>query len=83
MPLFLILILVSLYNGVGTSTLDIHYVCLGFAFWMNLEVDLDACLLWTVVLSCCDCVEVRVRRGTVPFPQQDSNPRLIAVALMA
>jgi hypothetical protein len=40
---------------------------------MNLEVDLHACLPWTVELSCCDCVEVRVRRGSVPFPQQDST----------
>jgi hypothetical protein len=39
-----------LYIGVGASTLDIHNVCLGFALWMNLEVDLDACLLWSSVV---------------------------------
>jgi hypothetical protein len=38
--------------------------------------------LLAVELSCCDCPEIKVSRGNVPFPHRDSNPCL-SVALMA
>jgi hypothetical protein len=29
---------------------------------------------FAVELSCCDCVEIKVRSGNAPFPHWDSNP---------
>jgi hypothetical protein len=34
-----ILLSYTVMHGVGASTIAVHYIFLGFAFWMSLEVD--------------------------------------------
>jgi hypothetical protein len=75
MPLFLIFWGVS-YSDVATSTLDIHYFAWGLCSGRFLK--LTGSLL-AVELSCCDCVEIKVSRGNVPFPHWGSNPCLACV----
>ncbi len=51
MPLFLILFILVSHSGVATSTIEIHYFCLGFVLWTFLEVDWKLFLLLKRVMN--------------------------------
>ncbi len=66
--------LYTVVYGVGTSTLAIHYFCLGFTVWMSLEDDWKlACLLQ---LSQCDCLELMSKEEVCLSPNGTRAPCL-------